>query len=976
MGLLTKGTPLSWEDSKQYHAHVKKHGIIQFLNLYKKNKDRARETFLWGDETEALLMKIFPKEKKVRLLLKSDQILSKIRATKRILANRYPTAAWHNHFVPEYGQFQIEATPALPYGNSVHDLCLVELNMSLRRKIITQFLDKDEITLPLTCFPLMGVGDFVHPSMQAGGPVTLSKFVPDGCMGVHPRFPTLTGNIRKRRGTKVCIKIPLFQDENTKDAIDAELKKEPHKDVSKWEDEKVDPYREIYGDSMAFGMGCNCLQVTFQARSLPEARFLYDQHTVLAPILMALTAATPFFRGKLTDTDVRWNIISQSVDDRTPLERGMTSGQGESGQRIAKSRYDSVSHYISQSKHFKDKYNDKNVVYDHETFKTLTKAGVDDQLAKHVAHLYIRDPLVIYSEAIDLDDTKTSDHFENIQSTNWQTARFKPPPMISPIGWRCEFRSMEVQITDFENAAFTIFIALLSRSIVAFKMNLYMPISKMEENMKIAHQRDAVNKAKFFFRKGVDHKSTDELELMTMKEIFCGKESGSTQFPGLITVVESYLEKIKCSKNTRKKVNSYLQLIKLRACGKLPTFATWARNYIQKHPKYTKDSNISDEIAHDFIVKCHKVSIGEIAAPELLGDVGPHRQTSFQKFPVRREDSDKSAILRGASLFHNASSPDSIPITPSTTLNQFSALAAVTSIVADTGNIEDIRALSPTDATTNPSLLLAACSMSQYQYHIQDAIQYGKGDIVASMDRLAVNFGTEITNIVPGVVSTEVDARFSYDTDETIKKARRLIKLYAEKGVSKDRILIKIASTWEGIKAAEKLEQEGIHCNMTLIFCIAQAIACAEIGVTLISPFVGRITDWYKKANGVDGYLPAEDPGVQSVTKIYNYYKKHGHKTIIMGASFRNIGQILQLAGCDKLTIAPKFLKCMRESKESVLVHLVDHGKELEPLEKLDEKTFREMLKASTMATEKLAEGIERFSADAIKLENLLKEKM
>lgn len=245
-------------------------------------------------------------------------------------------------------------------------------------------------------------------------------------------------------------------------------------------------------------------------------------------------------------------------------------------------------------------------------------------------------------------------------------------------------------------------------------------------------------------------------------------------------------------------------------------------------------------------------------------------------------------------------------------------------------------------------------------------------------DKLAVNFGTEITKIVPGYVSTEVDARLSFDTEATIDKARKIIDLYKEVGVDKSRILIKVAATWEGIQAAKVLEKEGITCNLTLVFCLAQAIACADANATLISPFVGRIFDYYKKAKGVDSFEPQEDPGVISVQQIYNYYKKHGYTTIVMGASFRNVGQILELAGCDRLTMSPDLLDKMIASEEKIEKKLDASQAALMDIPKInmDEKTFRWMLNEDPMATEKLADGIRNFAADIVKLEAIVKQKM
>lgn len=310
--------------------------------------------------------------------------------------------------------------------------------------------------------------------------------------------------------------------------------------------------------------------------------------------------------------------------------------------------------------------------------------------------------------------------------------------------------------------------------------------------------------------------------------------------------------------------------------------------------------------------------------------------------------------------------------------SQFDQLKALTTIVADTGDIEAIRKFKPEDATTNPSLIYKAAQMPAYQNLVDDAIEYGKGDVGTVMDKLAVNFGIEITKIVPGYVSTEVDARLSFDTEATIAKARRIIDLYKEAGVDKKRILIKIAATWEGIKAAEVLEKEGITCNLTLIFSKAQAIACGDAKCTLISPFVGRIMDWYKKAEGVDGYKPNDDPGVKSVSSIYNYYKKYGYETIVMGASFRNTEEILELAGCDRLTISPGLLETLSNSTDEVTQKLDASKSGSMDISKIDmdEKTFRWMMNEDAMATEKLAEGIRNFGKDIVKLEDIVKSKI
>eukprot|EP00516_Mucochytrium_quahogii_P003655 CAMPEP_0203745056 /NCGR_PEP_ID=MMETSP0098-20131031/923_1 /ASSEMBLY_ACC=CAM_ASM_000208 /TAXON_ID=96639 /ORGANISM=" , Strain NY0313808BC1" /LENGTH=324 /DNA_ID=CAMNT_0050632739 /DNA_START=81 /DNA_END=1051 /DNA_ORIENTATION=- len=313
--------------------------------------------------------------------------------------------------------------------------------------------------------------------------------------------------------------------------------------------------------------------------------------------------------------------------------------------------------------------------------------------------------------------------------------------------------------------------------------------------------------------------------------------------------------------------------------------------------------------------------------------------------------------------------------------SELDQLKSMTVVVADTGDFEAINKYKPTDATTNPSLIYAASKMKQYEAQVKDAIEYGKKAEAADeeerlaiiLDKLSVNFGLEILKVVEGLVSTEVDARLSFDKDGSIARAKRIISMYEEAGVDKSRILIKLASTWEGIQAAKELKKDGINCNLTLLFSFAQAVSCAEAGVKLISPFVGRIRDWYQKQYNKE-YPAPEDPGVISVTKIYNYYKKYGYDTIVMGASFRSKEEILELAGCDNLTIAPKFLDALQSTTADVPLKLTKENAQkadVGPKLSLDEKTFRWMMNEDQMATQKLSEGIKNFAADLVKLEDL-----
>lgn len=309
-------------------------------------------------------------------------------------------------------------------------------------------------------------------------------------------------------------------------------------------------------------------------------------------------------------------------------------------------------------------------------------------------------------------------------------------------------------------------------------------------------------------------------------------------------------------------------------------------------------------------------------------------------------------------------------------------LKSMTTIVADTGDIEAIKRYHPEDATTNPSLILKAAQIPEYSNLIDNAIAWAKqqsNDIDQQIedagDKLAVNIGVEILKTVPGRISTEVDARLSFDKSASIAKAKKLVTLYKEAGIDKSRILIKLASTWEGICAAKELEQEGINCNLTLLFSFAQARACAEAGVFLISPFVGRILDWYKKSTGNE-YASNEDPGVVSVTDIYNYYKRHNYKTVVMGASFRNIGEIIELAGCDRLTIGPSLLEELANTNQVISQKLVDAKETVAPDAPLTEAQFRWEFNQDAMAVEKLAEGIRNFAIDQGKLETMLKAQL
>jgi len=681
MGLLSQGQPLSWQETKKNAELVRRLGIDQFIKIYHELKDRKNDCLKWGDEVEYMIVKFNDEEKKVRLSLKNEEIF-KITDKWEVEQGKDRMYLWHN----EYGSYMIEGTPGHPYGENTNGTISfaqfnkVEQNMKNRRKEITSLLESDEAIISLTTFPRHGCEDFTFPkhSVDLSKSLIQSIFIPERAINhSHPRFKTLSLNINARRGRKVIINIPIFKDTKTPDPF-IEKYLHYHKET-----EQASKPNFIYMDAMSFGMGSSCLQVTFQASSLNEAKVLYDQLTPISPIMMALSAAAPIFRGYLTDIDCRWSIISQSVDDRTKQELGeepikfcdkykryeeknslvsvgtqvahnpVRSCECTNNHfRIAKSRYDSISSYVSEDG---DKYNDIPLTYNVDYYQKMVKAGVDNLMARHIAHLFIRDPISSFKEK--LDETEGTDHFENIQSTNWQSMRLKLPVAKSGIGWRVEFRTMDLQITDFENAAYVIFVVLLTRVILTYKLNLLIPLSKVDENMKEAEKRDAVHACKFWFRKDIITQSSppeadkcveatgcpvncckkktpcpkeekvpdDSCELMTLNEIINGKGS---EFPGLVPLLRAYLVSIEVDAETHCAVNQYLNLVSNRASGNCMTNAQWIRKKVRNHPDYKSDSIVTDRICYDLLVKMQNIVKGEESDLNDLHDLfGKHQAT-------------------------------------------------------------------------------------------------------------------------------------------------------------------------------------------------------------------------------------------------------------------------------------------------------------------------------------------------------------
>lgn len=615
MGLLSEGSPLSWTETKNLADHVRKHGIIQFINLYNLLKDRQGDVLKWGDEIEYMLVKFDHNTKKARLCLRAHDILPKLQEQEKI-DPEHAISLWR----PEFANYMIEGTPGQPYGGLLAHFNVVEANMKYRRNEVAALLGENEQIFSITSFPRLGCADFSIPSAKPD-PVNSSSrslFFPDeATYPEHPRFLTLTRNIRQRRGKKVAVNLPIFKDVNTPSPFKEDFSKLG--DDGEQGKSALDDH--VYLDAMGFGMGCCCLQLTFQACNINEARTLYDQLATMCPIMLALTAASPLYRGYMTDVDCRWNVISGLCDCRTAEEKGEVPLKNDRFQ-ISKSRYDSIDSYLSPDG---DRYNDIPLVIDEEAYQKLRDAGIDHLLAQHIAHLFIRDSVSLFSEKVHQNDEEDSDHFENIQSTNWQTMRFKPPPPRSTIGWRVEFRPCEAQITDFENAACVCFIVLLTRVILSYRLNFLIPISKVDENMKRAQKRDAARNQKFWFRKDLatqnspsndtDTTQGETYTEMTINEIINGK---GEEFPGLLSLISSYLNTVEVDADTHCTIHQYLRLIQKRASGELMTPAHWIRQFVSSHPDYKHDSVVSDTINYDLLCTMEKIQNGSLDCPSLL----------------------------------------------------------------------------------------------------------------------------------------------------------------------------------------------------------------------------------------------------------------------------------------------------------------------------------------------------------------------
>ncbi|KAL2708905.1 Gamma-ECS [Kluyveromyces marxianus] len=655
MGLLSLGTPLSWLESRQYNEHVRDNGIEQLIQSFRKAGGRDNDELYWGDEVEYMICEFDEAGENVVLSVEHDEILEQLNREYQEECDELNV-----HFHPEYGRFMLEATPARPYH--LYEGVEVEKNMRTRRVVAEEKLQKlnrkkgnEVVPLSLTVFPRMGRDGFTNlkDPWDHKNSASRSLFLPDEVINRHARFPTLTANIRTRRGEKVCINVPMYQDSRTAPRDESIYERDwfVPEDL---ESAKASKPGHIYMDSMGFGMGCSCLQLTFQAPNIDKARYLYDTLANFAPVFLAATAASPVFKGFLADQDVRWNVISGAVDDRTPYERSeepllpkYNNGYGSialeevpSVRRINKSRYSVVDLFLGGNGFFDAKFNDTEVPINEKVFKRLTTNDIhpmDKDLARHFAHLFIRDPLVIFEERIEQDNMTETDHFENIQSTNWQSLRFKVPAQDATPdnkkapGWRVEFRPMEVQLTDFENAAYSNFIYLVIESILTFsdKINAYMYMSEIWENMETAHRRDATLKEKFYWKS--DFADTQgKTELLTINEIFHNAHNGIFSVfinPILVhkgLVSKSWTELLHNSGDNADLIRLYyyLKLISDRASGVLPSEASFIRSYVLNHPEYDHTSNVTKKINYDLLLLSYRISHYDNSKGELTALLG------------------------------------------------------------------------------------------------------------------------------------------------------------------------------------------------------------------------------------------------------------------------------------------------------------------------------------------------------------------
>jgi len=618
MGYLADTThPLNFEQTKALARYIKEHGIIQFLNLYKKFKDHQEDHICWGDELELHLLNIDPSTKLPRLQLNTDYIFNTLTSDLFTLQ-------------PEYGAWMLEAVPTKPYEFTGDPQIILE-NFQARRNTIKSCCKEGDVLFSGTVFPLLKVGDFFVPRTRENANISLQipeeekntvtvnakQVSPLGpnfkyeLLNPHPRYAVSCENIRLRRGELVKMLVPIYKDEKTE--LDKPTKEEPFPGF-------------IHMDEGLFGTGNTSLQVTFGTRNLDEARYLTDQMSVLSSIVLPMSAACAVFKGKLADTDVRWDVLCNSVDCRSQEERDPSSSRYR-----PKPRWSSISRYISDRKQCKEEYNDVAFPLDKEMMKLAEDKAkemgieLDERMKSHLGFLFLQDPLIIYGDKVFVDDETNTNHFENLQSTNWNNVRFKPPPGFdSEIGWRVELRTIEAQLTAEECVAFCMLSYFMAEMIIKREYNLYIPISKVDENFTRAQVRNAILTQKFWFRKDIQKDSPDEYIELSLDEILHGKQD---HFIGLLNLIYDFCKEeygvdiqaewAKKQEDSAFEANplaenmKYFEILSKRVKGESPTIAAWIRNFVMKHPKYEKNSIVNAEIAGDLITAMTAISDNE-----------------------------------------------------------------------------------------------------------------------------------------------------------------------------------------------------------------------------------------------------------------------------------------------------------------------------------------------------------------------------
>ncbi|PFH51144.1 hypothetical protein AMATHDRAFT_80430 [Amanita thiersii Skay4041] len=605
MGLIRETKALTWEETKARAETIKSLGIQQFLRIWDKEVGRHDGEHKWGDEVsehslfhayrlltspmiEYMLVHFDQENKNAVLATCQDETLEKL--SKVVVSPKSPPGS--RSFVTEFAKYMVETCPGKPYSADLKDLLLVESNMRRRREAIRQQLKPNEAPITLSSFPRLGAPSvFTYPHLSPSvNDLRGSLCVSEKLTAAHSHYETIEANMIAKRGSRMFAQVPIFVDKNTKEPLN-------------------DPVKIHY----ARESGCCCLPVTQQLHDLKQARKIYDALLPLTPLMMALSASSPAWWGYLTDVDCCWGIVSECLDERTREEE-------------QRPRWDSSVLYIALEGKNKPEYNDIPVQYDAKTYEQLRQHGLDELISKHVACIFARQPLIAYMDDFEEDDITNSNHFESMNSTVWQAMRLKPP-QGSLLGWRVEFRTIEASITDFESAAYAIFIVLMSCAILHYDLNLYVPISKVLDNMSSAQRRDAVMREKFTFRRVIHRdpaqsgqnpfgSATTEYEEMSLNEIFNGSESKG--FPGLAKFVEDYIDTKDIEEDIRNQLLRYVGLIREKAKGTIATTATWIRNFVRSHPDYRFDSIINETIGFDLMMTVDKIARDELHVSELL----------------------------------------------------------------------------------------------------------------------------------------------------------------------------------------------------------------------------------------------------------------------------------------------------------------------------------------------------------------------